>query len=84
MLSKDIPAIYNRLVLENGELKVSASEISLKDVFACGDKTFEVIWIGKSRYSCKQFGKRKDNLQSLPIMLLILLFGVIMLFRDYF
>jgi len=43
MLSKDIPAIYNRLVLENGELKVAASEISLRDVFACGNKALDSL-----------------------------------------
>lgn len=43
MLSKDIPAIYNRLVIDNGELKVSASEISLREVFCCGKASPEML-----------------------------------------
>lgn len=36
MLANDIPAIYNRLVNVSGELKIVASEVSLRDVFNCG------------------------------------------------
>lgn len=43
MLSKDIPAIYNKLVVKNGELKVSASEISLREVFHCGEASPDML-----------------------------------------
>ena len=36
MLTHEIPAIYNRLVLKDGELSVEASEVSMRDVFNCG------------------------------------------------
>jgi len=37
MLEKGIPAIYNKLALVNGELKVVASEVPIQEVFNCGD-----------------------------------------------
>jgi len=43
MLSNNIPAIYNRLVIEKNELKVSASEISLQEVFCCGEASPEML-----------------------------------------
>jgi hypothetical protein len=36
MLAHDIPAIYNKLTIVNGKLKVEASEISLREVFNSG------------------------------------------------
>lgn len=39
MLAHDIPAIYIQLQEVNGELKVVPSEISLRDVFNCGDRS---------------------------------------------
>jgi hypothetical protein len=36
LLERNIPAIYNKLVLVDGELKVAATEISMLDVFNCG------------------------------------------------
>ena len=35
MLAHDIPAIYNRLVYENGILHVAASEVPISEVFNC-------------------------------------------------
>lgn len=35
MLANDIPAIYNKLMLVNKELRVLSSEISLREVFNC-------------------------------------------------
>ena len=43
MLAHDIPAIYNRLVLENGKLRVAASEISMMDAFNCGALSTEQL-----------------------------------------
>ncbi|MDR3348102.1 MAG: HindVP family restriction endonuclease [Acidaminococcales bacterium] len=37
MLANNIPAIYNRLIIDAGELRVAASDISLRDVFNCGN-----------------------------------------------
>jgi hypothetical protein len=37
MLANNIPAVYNHLENINGELRVVASEISLREVFQCGD-----------------------------------------------
>lgn len=36
MLANNIPAVYNRLSVVNGQLKVIASEISMREVFNCG------------------------------------------------
>jgi hypothetical protein len=36
MLANDIPAIYNKLTIVNGALKVISSKISLRKVFNCG------------------------------------------------
>ncbi len=38
MMEKDIPAIYARLSNENGRLCVVCDEISIRDVFNCGDR----------------------------------------------
>jgi hypothetical protein len=35
MLDKDIPAIYDKLEMKNGTLRVIASEISMREVFNC-------------------------------------------------
>ena len=43
MLANNIPAIYNRLILKDGELRVEASEISLNEVFNCGSLSFEEL-----------------------------------------
>jgi hypothetical protein len=43
MISQNIPAIYNKLVIEEGELKVNTSEISLREVFNCGSLTFDEL-----------------------------------------
>jgi len=41
MLENNIPAIYNRLIFEGGKLQVSATEISLREVFNCRGCTFD-------------------------------------------
>ena len=51
MLENDIPAIYNKLELIDGELCVVASEISLREVFNCGALTpNELDFQFESRY----------------------------------
>ena len=45
MLEHDIPAIYINLVEENGKLKVLATEVSIRDVFNCGNlKTSDLFF----------------------------------------
>lgn len=41
MLANGIPAIYNKLQIVGDELCVVSSEISLRDVFNCGDMSFD-------------------------------------------
>jgi len=43
MLANNIPAIYNRLVLKDGELRVEASEIFLNEVFNCDSLSFDKL-----------------------------------------
>jgi hypothetical protein len=43
MLANNIPAIYNRLILKDGELRVEASEISLNEVFNCDSLSFDKL-----------------------------------------
>lgn len=43
MLAKEIPAIYNKLIVVDGELRVTSSEITLREVFGSGDLTFDDI-----------------------------------------
>jgi len=43
MLTKDIPAIYNRLIIDDDKLKVSSSEISLRDVLNSGETAPEML-----------------------------------------
>ena len=38
MMAHGIPAIYNELVEENGQLKVVSSEIPIQEVFNCGER----------------------------------------------
>lgn len=58
MLEHNIPAIYIKLEEINGELKVVPSEISIRDVFNCGDRSltdlyfsFESIFAPYQQYS---------------------------------
>lgn len=44
MLYKDIPAIYIKLQAENGRLVVCTTEISLREVYNCGDRTLEQLY----------------------------------------
>ena len=37
MIAHNIPAIYNKLELDNKQLRVVSSEISMREVFCCGD-----------------------------------------------
>jgi hypothetical protein len=41
MLANDIPAIYNKLAIIGGELRVTSQEIPLRDVLNCGAMTFD-------------------------------------------
>jgi len=43
MLSKGISAIYNKLELQNGKLKVVSTEIPMKDVFRCGKTPLDML-----------------------------------------
>ena len=43
MLAQGIPAIYNHLILKDGELCVEASEIPLNEVFNCGSLSFNEL-----------------------------------------
>ena len=52
MLSKEIPAIYINLQKTGGTLTPVASEISLRDVFACGDReSDELSFFFESTYA---------------------------------
>lgn len=58
MLDNNVPAIYNKLVNIDGELKVISSEISLRDVFNSGNRAvndlsfnFESIFTPYQQYS---------------------------------
>lgn len=44
MLDKDIPAIYIKLEKHNGKLVVVPSEISLRDVFNCGNRRLNQLY----------------------------------------
>lgn len=51
MLAHDIPAIYNKLVDVNGELKVVSSVIPMREVFRCGNTSVEdLAFHFESRY----------------------------------
>jgi hypothetical protein len=43
MLAHDIPAIYNRLVIEDGNFRVVSSEVSLREVFCCGNRALSEL-----------------------------------------
>lgn len=58
MLEQDIPAIYIKLEEIDGQLKVVPSEISLREVFNCGEKSldelmfsFETVFAPYQQYS---------------------------------
>ena len=52
MLANDMPAIYNELVVVNGELKVSSSKISLQKVFNCGSTPLvDLNFLFESKYN---------------------------------
>jgi len=58
MLANDIPAIYNKLELVKGKLRVVSSEISMREVFCCGsmsldnlDFHFESKFVPYQKYS---------------------------------
>lgn len=44
MLTKDIPAIYIKLEEQNGKLSVVPSEISLREVFNCGERSLDQLY----------------------------------------
>ena len=51
MIDHDIPAIYNKLIFDSGQLRVETSEISLREVFNCKDYTFEeLVFDFEARY----------------------------------
>ena len=51
MIEQDIPAIYNKLILENGELRVETTTIPLREVFNCGNLSFDsLVFDFESRY----------------------------------
>jgi hypothetical protein len=51
MIEQNIPAIYNKLILEGDYLRVDTSEISLREVFNCNDYSFdELVFDFESRY----------------------------------
>jgi len=59
MMEHDIPAVYINLTEINGELKVVSTEVSIREVFNCGDKrasdleySFETIY---EPYQCFSF-----------------------------
>jgi hypothetical protein len=68
MLANDIPAIYNELALVDGELRVVASEISLREVFNCGTLAFdELDFQFESRYEPYQ-GYSFDNIDGIDLV----------------
>ena len=43
MMEHNIPAIYNKVVEENGEIKVVSSEIPIREAFNCGDMPLQEL-----------------------------------------